>query len=39
MVRQPDISRAKQVLGWEPQVPLEEGLAETVDWFRERLGK
>jgi dTDP-glucose 4,6-dehydratase len=25
-VRQPDIARARQVLGWEPEVPLEEGL-------------
>jgi len=25
-VRQPDITRARQVLGWEPEVPLEEGL-------------
>jgi dTDP-glucose 4,6-dehydratase len=39
MVRQPDISRATQVLGWEPRVSLEEGLTKTVDWFRHRLGK
>jgi dTDP-glucose 4,6-dehydratase len=39
MVRQPDISKAKQVLGWEPVVPLEEGLSKTVAWFRERLAK
>jgi dTDP-glucose 4,6-dehydratase len=38
MVRQPDISRARQVLGWKPIVPLEEGLARTVEWFRRRLG-
>jgi dTDP-glucose 4,6-dehydratase len=25
-VRQPDITRARQVLGWEPEIPLEEGL-------------
>jgi len=37
MVRQPDISKARRVLGWEPEVPLEEGLALTVDWFRKRL--
>ncbi len=37
-IRQPDISRAKQVLGWEPVVPLEEGLAHTSDYFRRRLG-
>jgi len=39
MVRQPDISKAQRLLGWEPQVSLEEGLGKTVDWFRERLGK
>jgi dTDP-glucose 4,6-dehydratase len=39
MVRQPDIGRAREVLGWEPNVSLEEGLAKTVDWFRLRLGK
>jgi dTDP-glucose 4,6-dehydratase len=38
MVRQPDISKAQRVLGWEPQVSLEEGLSKTVDWFRNRLG-
>ncbi len=31
-----DASRAKQVLGWEPLVTLEEGLRETWDWFTER---
>lgn len=38
MVRQPDIAKARQVLGWEPMVSLEEGLTKTVDWFRHRLG-
>jgi dTDP-glucose 4,6-dehydratase len=38
MVRQPDITRARQALGWEPAVPLEEGLAQTVAWFAGRLG-
>jgi dTDP-glucose 4,6-dehydratase len=38
MVRRPDISKARQVLGWEPVVPLAEGLSKTVDWFRRRLG-
>jgi dTDP-glucose 4,6-dehydratase len=38
MVRQPDISKARQVLGWEPLMSLEEGLAKTVDWFRHKLG-
>ena len=32
--RQPDISKAKKVLGWEPKVGLEEGLKETVGYFR-----
>ena len=32
--RKPDISRAREVLGWEPAVPLSEGLARTVDYFR-----
>ena len=32
--RKPDISRAQDVLGWEPAVPLSEGLARTVDYFR-----
>jgi dTDP-glucose 4,6-dehydratase len=31
--RQPDISLARNLLGWEPKVPLREGLALTVDWF------
>jgi dTDP-glucose 4,6-dehydratase len=33
-VRQPDISRAKDLLGWEPRVPLEEGLKKTIDYFK-----
>ncbi len=33
-IRRPDISRARQVLGWEPRVGFEEGLAQTVEWFR-----
>jgi dTDP-glucose 4,6-dehydratase len=37
-VRQPDITRARSVLGWEPEVPLEDGLRETITWFEERLG-
>ena len=41
-VRQPDISRARSMLGWEPAVPLREGVARTIDYFRslgtERVG-
>lgn len=37
MVRQPDISKAQQVLGWEPAVSLEEGLERTIEWFKGRL--
>jgi dTDP-glucose 4,6-dehydratase len=33
-VRRPDISRAKDVLGWEPKVGLGEGLRETVEYFK-----
>ncbi len=32
--RRPDISRAKALLGWEPQVPVREGLARTIAYFR-----
>jgi dTDP-glucose 4,6-dehydratase len=32
--RQPDITRARTVLGWEPRVSLDEGLARTIDYFR-----
>ena len=35
--RCPDIARARTQLGWEPKVPLAEGLARTVEYFRERL--
>jgi UDP-glucuronate decarboxylase len=35
--RQPDITLARQTLGWEPKVPLREGLGKTVDYFRELL--
>ena len=36
--RRPDITRARQVLGWEPRVPLEEGLRPTVEYFRREMG-
>ena len=33
-VRQPDITKAKTLLGWEPKVSLEEGLRKTIEWFK-----
>ena len=36
--RRPDISRAKSLLGWEPKVPLEEGLKDTIGYFRTLTG-
>src|SRR3954468_8633461 len=33
-VRQPDITRAKKVLGWEPKVKFEEGIVKTIDYFK-----
>ena len=36
-VRQPDITRAKKVLGWAPQVEFEEGIVKTIDYFRQKL--
>lgn len=36
-VRQPDISRARQVLGWEPGVAFDQGIAETIEYFRGRV--
>jgi dTDP-glucose 4,6-dehydratase len=36
-VRQPDISKARRVLGWAPKVSLREGLERTIPWFRDEL--
>ena len=36
-VRQPDITRARTLLGWEPAVPLEQGLTSTIDYFRKKM--
>ncbi len=35
--RQPDITLAREKLGWEPKVPLEEGLKETIAYFQRAL--
>jgi dTDP-glucose 4,6-dehydratase len=37
--RQPDIALAREVLGWEPQVQLREGLARTYEWYRKERGQ
>jgi len=36
-VRRPDISRARQVLHWQPSTPLNEGIARTIEWMRPRV--
>lgn len=36
-VRQPDVSRARAVLDWEPKVPLETGLESTIAYFKRKL--
>jgi dTDP-glucose 4,6-dehydratase len=37
-VRRPDITRARELLGWEPKVAVREGLERTIEWFRIELG-
>jgi len=37
-VRQPDIGRARTLLGWQPRVDTDDGLRLTIDWYRGRLG-
>ena len=37
--RRPDISRASELLSWEPHVPLTEGLKMTADWFVQKVGR
>jgi UDP-glucuronate decarboxylase len=39
MQRRPDISQAKEVLGWAPTIPLDQGLERTVNYFREYLAE
>jgi UDP-glucuronate decarboxylase len=36
--RRPDITRAKQLLGWAPRTPLEVGLEKTIAWFAREIG-
>ena len=36
--RQPDITRARELLGWQPQVKFEDGLTRTIAWFRKQKG-
>jgi nucleoside-diphosphate-sugar epimerase len=38
-VRQPDITRAREMLGWEPAVALREGVGRTIEYFRSVLDK
>jgi UDP-glucuronate decarboxylase len=35
--RKPDISKARQLLNWEPKVSLDDGLTETINYFRKKL--
>jgi dTDP-glucose 4,6-dehydratase len=36
--RRPDITRAKEILGWEPHINLEAGISKTVPYFRKKMG-
>jgi len=36
-VRQPDIGKARRVLGWEPRVPVDQGLRRTLEYFKQRI--
>jgi dTDP-glucose 4,6-dehydratase len=38
-VRQPDISKARDLLGWQPEIELREGLRRTIDYYTTRLGE
>ena len=37
-MRQPDITRAREILNWEPGISLEEGIRRTVPFFKKKLG-
>jgi dTDP-glucose 4,6-dehydratase len=34
-LRRPDIARAKEILGWQPVVAFDEGIKQTIDYFRQ----
>jgi len=36
-VRRPDITRAREVLGWEPRIGFDEGMRRSIDWFRKQI--
>ena len=36
-IRQPDITRAKTLLGWEPKISLDQGLYNTIDYFKRKI--
>ena len=36
-LRIPNVSKARELLGWEPEVELDDGLARTIAWYREKL--
>jgi dTDP-glucose 4,6-dehydratase len=38
-VRQPDITKARAKLGWEPKVKLEDGLVKTIEYFKKKMGR
>ena len=37
-IRIPDITKSRELLSWEPQVDLDEGLERTLEWYKSRLG-
>ena len=39
MQRKPDLTLARSVLGWEPEITLDEGLARTTEWFAKVVGR
>jgi dTDP-glucose 4,6-dehydratase len=36
-VRQPDITRARKLFGWEPKIDFDSGIRTTIDYFRKKL--